>query len=129
MTIAGCAAQMLGDSLAMVFAQLKNLARRLSRLHAHFRDSAQEENEPAFPIAALAHGLQVIVVGPSVAFEVVREIQDWFVERAAFAQEKRDQQPTHTAVAIEEGVNSLELRVSESNLDEQRYVLVVSVNW
>lgn len=54
----------------------------------------------------------------------MREIQHRRVQHAAFAQEERNQQPPDAAVAVEEGMNRLELRMREPDLDEQWQVIL-----
>src|SRR5882672_12571168 len=54
------------------------------------------------------------------SLEIVREIQRRLVQRSSLAQEKRDQEPAHAAVAVEERMYRLELSVGESDLDEER---------
>lgn len=60
--VAGRAAQALGDAGAVVLAQGENAPRGVGGLKAHPGHTAQEEGEPALPVAGIAHGLQALVV-------------------------------------------------------------------
>jgi hypothetical protein len=46
-------------------------------------------------------------------------------QRAALAQEEGDEQAADASVAVKEGMNRLELRVREADLDQQRQVVAL----
>ena len=90
-------------------------------------DAAQEELEPGLPVAVVPHGVeQPVVLGP-VLLEVEAQVEQRLAEHAGVAEEQRDQQPPDAAVAVEEGVDGLELHVRERRLDEHRQVVAVVV--
>src|SRR5262249_46853900 len=60
-----------------------------------------------------------LVVALPVALEIVREVEHRLVQHAALAQQEGDQQAPDAAVAVEERVNGLELRVRKADLDQQ----------
>ena len=51
----------------------------------------------------------MFVVGGTIAFEVMRRIENGSRENAALGQQEGDEQAPDTAVVVEEGVNGLEL--------------------
>jgi hypothetical protein len=50
----------------------------------------------------------------------MRQIQHGLLEQAFFGEQKGDQQPPKAAVAVEEGVDGLELGMGQAHLDEWR---------
>jgi hypothetical protein len=97
----------------MLLAKQQDPARRFGGLPADLSDTSQEELEPTLPVACLADRLEPVVVRLSMSLEIVREIQHRLVQRSSLAHEKRDQEPAHAAVAIEERMDHLELSVRE----------------
>jgi hypothetical protein len=64
---AGAASETGGDQGAVLFAKGEDASGRLGRFSAHLDDAAQEEGEPALPVASVANGLQVVEVRGAVA--------------------------------------------------------------
>lgn len=87
---------------------------RIRRGAAYLVDSAQEEPEPTFPIALGADRSQAIVVLGSVGLQVEAEVEERSCEYASLAEEERDEEPPHASVAVEEGVDGLELSVRQA---------------
>jgi hypothetical protein len=56
-----------------------------------------------------AHALQQLVIVLAVLVDVVRKVKQRLREPAALDEEKRDEQPADAAVAVEEGMDRLEL--------------------
>jgi hypothetical protein len=81
--------------------------------------------EPARPVAFRPHALEGVVIVLPVALDEVREVEKRLGKAAALDQEERDQQPAHTAVAVQEGVDRLELLVHQGALDQLREVVTV----
>lgn len=69
-------------------------------------------------VASGVHTLQSVVIPGPLPFEVTRQVQDRLGQRALLAQEEADEQPFHPAVAVEEGMARLELRVGHADPDE-----------
>lgn len=67
----------------------------------------QEEFQPTTPIASLADRQQTPVVFIAVVFKKSGQIQERLRECATLAEKERDEQPPHTAVAIQERVDGL----------------------
>src|SRR5271165_4583055 len=96
------------DPSAIVAEQPQKTLRRLDALPRGFGHTAQEEIKPRFPFAALAHSLQVLIVGRAVLFEEQAEIQQRLAQHALLAHEKGNQQAAEAAVAVKKRVDRLE---------------------
>src|SRR5690606_5337486 len=83
----------------------------------------QEEAQPSFEVPRVTHGLEARVVLRSLALEVVRQIQHRLAQHTALAKQERDKQSADAAVAVEERMDCFELRMRETDLHEQRYVV------
>ena len=108
----------------MRLSQVEDAPGRRHGLGADLRHAAQEEREPAFPIAGVAHRLKTRIILSLMAFEEMRDVENRFRENLPFAEKKHDQQPPHPAVAVEEGVNRLELRMGQPDPDERGEIVV-----
>ena len=73
--------------------------------------SFEEEGEPCFPVAGAANLVKHLVVDIAILFEVQAQIQERLAQHAGVAQQQRYEQPPHAPVAVEEGMNGLELHV------------------
>src|SRR6476619_2576975 len=124
MSVASRTSKCFGDQRPMLFAQQQNPSCGFGRPRAHFSDATQKELEPSFPVTRVAHGLQPFVVRLAMGLEVVRQVEHRLSEYTTFTEEKRHQQPADAAVAVKEGVNGLELRVGQPDLDEKRDVVL-----
>src|ERR1022692_3908169 len=80
----------------------------------------EEEVEPRLPVSGRAHAVEEFVVCPPIGLEVEAQIENRLPQRAARAQQKRDEQTPQPAVAVEEWVDRLELYVGQAGLDQQR---------
>ena len=85
-------------------------------------DTAEEKIDPRCEVALLARGQEVVVVLGPVLLEVGGEIEQWLRQRSSKHQHHRDEKTTNPPVAVEKGVNRLELVMSDSQLDQQRHV-------
>ena len=93
----------------MPFAQGKNPSRRVGRLTANFRHAAQEKSQPLFPCSAIPYCLQFFVIPLPMPFEVVGQIENRLGQYLLLAKEESNQQPSHTAVAVQKRMNRLKL--------------------
>lgn len=87
----------------------------VDRLRSH---SLQEQGEPGLDVARLSRRLERLVVALPIPFEVRAQVQQRGRQPAACAQEEDDGQATQAPVAIEEGVEGLELVVQQCALHE-----------
>ena len=117
-SVAGSPPEFPGDTLAVLLAQVQDLAGGFGGLAAHPEYAVDKEVEPALPIAVVAHGLQPLVVFASVLLEVVGEVENGVLEDALCAQEKGDEQAPDPPVAVAEGVDGFKLDMREAYLHE-----------
>jgi hypothetical protein len=94
------------------------LARRL--IHA-----GEKKIDPCFPVAGFADVLEQLVIARAVFFQVEAQVEQWLRQHAIVTEQKGDEKAADAAVAVEEGVDRLELDVSERGADERRHGLVV----
>lgn len=80
--------------------------------------AVQEKAHPRLPLTFVAHVSKVVVVLGTMLFEVKAEVEQRLMENALRTQQESDQQAAQTAIAIEEGVNGLELDMNEGRLDQ-----------
>ena len=104
----------------MLFAQRQDATRRGACLQAHLEHACQEEFEPLLECTVIPDGLQALIVALSMAFEIVRQVQHRLVQHLLLAEQEGDQQPADAAVAVEERVDRLKLRVREADPEQQR---------
>jgi hypothetical protein len=114
------ATERLRDLLTSHLAKGHDTSRRLGRLRTDIGNTAQEEPKPTLPIALVARRLSPVVVLLTVLFEVGRKIQYRLMKDAPLTEQKRDEQATHTPVAVEKRMDGLELGMGEPNLDQER---------
>ena len=96
-----------------------------------FRDlthTLQEEPQPGFPITGVPDVAQKLVVGAPIAFEVQAEVQKRLPEQSGVAQHEGDQQSSQPPVAVEEGMDGLELDVRKPGPDQHGKFVVRGVN-
>ena len=125
MAVAGRTSKCFGDQRPMLFAQQQDSPCGFSGLRAHFSDATQKELEPSLsqsPESRTACSRSVVRL--AMGFEVVRQVEHRLSEHTPLTEEKRHQQPADAAVAVKEGVNGLELRVGQPDLDEKRDVVL-----
>jgi hypothetical protein len=77
---------------------------------------------PFLPSTFPAHREQVTIIVVTMALEVRAEVEKRLREQFFGAQEKGDKQPAHAAIAIQEGMNGLELVVDEGKTDERGHL-------
>ena len=95
------------------------IARRRGGLFSGLRDAGQEELHPGLPRPSLPDLLQESVVVVAPGFQEQAEIEDRLSQNARLAQDQRDEQPTQAPVAIEKGMDRLELDVGQARSDER----------
>src|ERR1035441_2863965 len=91
-------------------------------------DAAEEEPEPTLPVALEPNGRQVRKVLVSMAPEVGAQVQDWGLQHTALAEQQGDEQPPDPAVAVEERMDGLELRVDQPADDQEGEARVQTVS-
>jgi hypothetical protein len=79
-------------------------------------------SHPALPVAFSAHGRQAPVVLGLVLLEVAAEVHQRLGQQAPMLQQRGNQQPSDAAVAIQEGVDGLELGVDQCDPHQRRQV-------
>lgn len=82
-------------------------------------DAFEKEIQPRFPVAGVAHGVELAVVLGAVLFEIQREVQERLAQHAVVMQDQGDEEPSHAPVAIQKRVDGFELHVRERRLDER----------
>lgn len=123
MAIAGGTAAALGNNLAMPFAQEENLSRSLRCLLTDFENSLQEEAHPSLPVSFITNRLQAIIVFLPMLLEEMREIQYGLLQYVTLTEKQCNQQPSDTAVPVQERMNGLKLGVGKTDTNKQRYRL------
>ena len=71
MAVSRRSAQMLGDQGPVAFPKLENAPRGFGGLSADLGDAAKEEGQPSFPITGITNGLKMVIIGLSMAFEMI----------------------------------------------------------
>jgi hypothetical protein len=123
--VSGRPAEVLGDQGPVSFSELQDAPRRLCSLGAHLSDPTEKEGQPSFPIARITNGLKVVIIGLTVAFEIIREIKNRLLQDSSLAQKKRDEQTAYPAIAVQEGVDRLELDMGQADLDQERHIVIL----
>ena len=107
---------LLREEIAVALAELQDVPSGIRRGAADLDDAAQEEAHPPLPVPIGPDRLEAVVVLGAVRLQVDREVEKRAAEDAALAEEQGDQQAPDAAVSVEEGVDSLKLRVGEPAL-------------
>ncbi len=95
---------------------------RIRRRHGLRRarlDPLGEEIQPALPVSAQAHLVQQLVVERAMRLEEQARIQHRLAQHPVGYQLQHDQQPPEAPIAVEKGMNRLELHVGQRRLDER----------
>lgn len=90
---------------------------------ADLDDAVEKEGEPAFPVPGIAHGLQAFVVFAAALLEVVREVEHRLGEHPLFGEQESDEEPPDAAVAIQKGMDGLELGMRQAHLQDRKSVV------
>jgi hypothetical protein len=90
-------------------------------------DAVEEEGHPGLPVAVAAHAVQEVVVGGAVLLEVQAQVEQRLAEGPGVTEQTRDQQAADAAVAVQEGVDALELNVGETGPLEGREAVALGV--
>ena len=101
--------------------QQKDLPRRLRGFLADLGYSLKEEqkNMPPSSSFLITDGLEMVVVFLAMPFEEMREVQYRLGQYVLFAEQEGDQESPDAAVAVQEGVDCLELGMGEADLYEE----------
>ena len=83
---------------------------------AYVEHATQKEFEPPFPVVVISDSSEPVIVLGAMGFQVVAQVQERTFQDLPLAQQERDQQPPNTAVAVEEGMDRLELGMGQSAL-------------
>ena len=67
----------------------------------------QDEVKPGLPVTAESHGVEQAVVLGAVLLEVQRQVKQRLTQHAIVMEDQRNEQPSHTPVAIQKGVDGL----------------------
>ena len=84
----------------------------------------QEEVDPGFPVALRPHAVQQSVILRLVGLEVEAQVEQRARKLAGLLEHQRDDQSADPAVAVEEGMDGLELHVREGRADERRQAVL-----
>ena len=106
------------DSRAVAADRFAGGPGRRDRGFGHFPHTVQEEPQPDLPVAGAPGVIQELVVGAPLALEVKAEVEERIAQESGVAEHEGDQEASHAAVAVEEGVNGLELDVGQAGLGE-----------
>ena len=79
----------------------------------------QKEIHPRLPVARGADAVEEFVIRGAVFLQVEREVEERLGEQPAVVEQERDEEAAETAIAIEEGVDGLELDVGERGLQQE----------
>src|SRR5450830_931406 len=105
--------------------QLCERACRFDRALRRRRHAVREEAEPRLPVAPCPDRLEQLVVTGAMLLQIQAEIEERLLENPLLPEKERDEQPPHPPIAVEEGMDRLELKVSKGGLDEGRHGFVV----
>ena len=81
-------------------------------------DGLQEKPAPAGPVAIARHGEQALVVRVAMGLEIGADIERRFPDVAVLPKEQGHQQAAQTAVAVQKGMQGLELGVQDGELHQ-----------
>lgn len=115
---AGHATEGVGDLLVSGFTESDDIPGGGDGIPRDGGDALEEEFDPAFPIALLADGGEAVVVFEAVEFEIVGEVKEGKFQDIAMAEEEGDEETADAAIAIEEGMDRLELGMGVGAVDE-----------
>ena len=94
--------------------------RRIEGLIRRLGDAVEEEFEPRLPGAILADFLQQAIIVGAARFQIEAEIEKRIAQHAIGAKEERHQKTAHAAIAVEEGMDRLELDMEQTRFDQRR---------
>src|SRR5216683_2769466 len=110
----------LFDAGAIVPEQFQDALRRARRLLGGVDDGRQEKMQPRLPCALDSYPLQQIVVGIPALLEIQAQIEYRLCQSPFSAHEQSDEQAPDPAVAVEKGMDGLELHVGKRRFDKKR---------
>ena len=88
------------------------------------RDAVEEEVEPALTVAEASHRVEPTVVVLAMSLEEEAQVEERLGEQLPVLEQERHEQATDAAVAVEVGVDGLELHVQESGAYQRRQRVV-----
>ena len=83
-------------------------------------DAFEEEIDPGFPVALLAHAIEQLVVAAAVLLEEQAQIEQRLLQHASLDQHQHDQQPAQATIAVQKRVDGLELHVGQGGPHQHR---------
>lgn len=89
-------------------------------------DGGEKERTPTRPVTFSGHGKQPVVVFVPVGFQVRADIEVGAGQKPLVHEIERNEQSAQTAIAVQEGVDGLELRVDDRQLN--KFVRSVGMN-
>lgn len=101
MAITSGSGQLFRDGGSMSLSQVENAPRGFGGFDADLDHPSKKELEPDFPVALFPDRLQPVVVCLPVTLEVVRQVQDWFLQQSSLGQQERDEEAADASVTIE----------------------------
>ena len=111
-------ADSIGDFLAGRFTESDDSSSCGDGITRDGGDAAEEEFDPAFPIAMAADGGEAVIVFHAVEIEVVGEVEKRELKDITLAEKEGDEESANPTIAIKEGVNRFELCMRVSTMNE-----------
>ena len=108
------------NALSILREKIGDPHRRVEGLIRGFGDAVEEEFEPRLPGAVLADFLQQAVIVGAMRLQIETEIEKRVAQHAIGAKEERHQKTANAAVAVEEGMDRLELDMEQTGFDQRR---------
>ena len=109
-----------GDTLTVALEQIHDAGCRIESLIGGFSHTIKEKFKPSFPCALLADFLQKAVIVGTMRLEIEAEIEERLMQDILNAEIERHQQTANAAIAVQEGMDGLELHVEEASLDQRQ---------
>jgi hypothetical protein len=106
--------------LTVGVAQFEQASGARVRIATLLDDASDEERDPGPPVAVLTDVQKVIDVRISMTLKVRAHVEQRLREALVRAEQERDQNAAHAPVAVEKGMDRLELVVDECKSNQQR---------
>ncbi|MNJ56097.1 hypothetical protein D3C77_516260 [compost metagenome] len=106
----------------MIFSQRQDISDGVRGVLSRLGDAVQEEDEPGLPFAPVPYGLKPFIILLSPLLQRQGNIEHRLAQHLILAEQEGDQQPPQSAVPVHKGMNGFELRVRQSDADQQRQV-------
>src|ERR1700688_122245 len=109
--------------LPVRFEEMENLNGCVRCLTRRSLRAFQKKLEPFFPNSFRAHPLKQIIVALPMSLEVKTQVEQRLTQSTFGAEKQSDEQTAQPTIAIEKGVDGLELYVDETCLYENRQLV------